>query len=89
MYELWRGFILTSESAPWSTPGQTKVTNSWHLLCTTKLHTEKTKYKAWEIVRCKLCPVQYGTAKLDWLFLDKIGYNAAIHFLLRNKKEPQ
>ena len=32
--------ILTSESAPWSTPGHTNVTNSWHLLCTTKLHTE-------------------------------------------------
>ena len=33
--------ILTSESAPWSTPGQTNVTNSWHLLWTTKLHTER------------------------------------------------
>ena len=30
---------LTSESAPRSTPGQTKVTNSWHLLWTTKLQT--------------------------------------------------
>ena len=32
--------ILTSESAPLSSPGQTNVTNSWHLLWTTKLHTE-------------------------------------------------
>ena len=32
--------ILTSESGPWSAPGHWKVTNSWHLLCTTKLQTE-------------------------------------------------
>ena len=30
---------LTSESAPRSTPGQTKVTNSWQRLWTTKLQT--------------------------------------------------
>ena len=36
--------VLTSVSAPLSMPGHTKVTNSWHLLWTTKLQTEKRKY---------------------------------------------
>lgn len=31
--------VLTSESAPLSAPGHVNVTYSWHLLCTTKLHT--------------------------------------------------
>lgn len=34
---------LTSESAPWSTPGQSKLTYSWHRLWTTKLQTERGK----------------------------------------------
>lgn len=32
--------VLTSESGPLSAPGQVNETNSWHRLCTTKLHTE-------------------------------------------------
>lgn len=33
--------VLTSEAGPLSAPGQEKVTNSWHLLCTTKQQTAK------------------------------------------------
>lgn len=36
---------LTSESGPLSAPGHVKETNSWHRLCTTKLHTVKIKYQ--------------------------------------------
>lgn len=35
--------ILTSEAGPLSAPGQEKVTNSWHRLCTTKQQTTKEK----------------------------------------------
>lgn len=34
-------YVLTSESGPLSAPGQEKETNSWHLLCTTKLQTAR------------------------------------------------
>lgn len=33
--------VLTSEAGPLSAPGQEKVTNSWHRLCTTKQQTAK------------------------------------------------
>ena len=49
--------ILTSESAPWSTPGQTKVTNSWHLLCTTKLHTERQNRKREKLFVANYFPI--------------------------------
>lgn len=35
--------LLTSEAGPLSAPGQEKVTNSWHRLCTTKQQTAKEK----------------------------------------------
>lgn len=41
---------LTSESAPLSTPGQVNVTNSWHLLWTTKLQTVKTRQNMWNTI---------------------------------------
>ena len=31
--------MLTAGAAPLSIPGQWKLTNSWHLLCTTNWHT--------------------------------------------------
>lgn len=37
--EITAGQILTSEAGPLSAPGQEKVTNSWHRLCTTKQQT--------------------------------------------------
>ena len=38
--------LLTSEAGPLSAPGQEKVTNSWHRLCTTKQQTAKEKMRA-------------------------------------------
>lgn len=37
--------LLTSEAGPLSAPGQEKVTNSWHRLCTTKQQTAKEKIR--------------------------------------------
>lgn len=37
--------LLTSEAGPLSAPGQEKVTNSWHRLCTTKQQTAKDKIR--------------------------------------------
>ncbi len=41
--------ILTSESGPLSAPGQPNVTNSWHLLCTTKQQTGRKRIKLADI----------------------------------------
>lgn len=43
------GQILTSEAGPLSAPGQEKVTNSWHRLCTTKQQTAERRGTASEL----------------------------------------
>jgi len=45
----------TSESGPLSTPGHWNVTNSWHRLCTTKLHTINTAQTHTAIAQVSFC----------------------------------
>lgn len=43
--------VLTSVSGPLSAPGQEKVTNSWHLLWTTKQQTGEKRERAVRIAQ--------------------------------------